>query len=256
MSNLGFSSLEKSQLRDALELYLLPFYPEKYLPLFVGSVRQIYELRFIIRDLPCNDFTVGYIADLISRAVDSNLRFRVLDTMKTLKAILKNGPGVLLSREVIKRLVLLYKHFVFSDKEDLRWCVSVFLKDRLLDDEDIGWLIAHHDFSEHIVNRLLRYPVYHPIIAKWARDSYFSNVLTDRLSELVALLIDSDIPKFVNCSDTKMITWAIYYARLPHQDKEKLLIQHLYQDAISDIVEVATRLEMPSVIEILIKKYW
>uniref|UniRef100_UPI001375E62D hypothetical protein n=1 Tax=Candidatus Oscillochloris fontis TaxID=2496868 RepID=UPI001375E62D len=107
----------------------------------------------------------------------------------------------------------------------------------------------------HIVNRLLRYPVQHPLVYSWVKEAYLANILPERMSEIVALLISTSIPDFVDTSNHKMITWAIYYSRTPQETKEALLKDHLYQDAVTDILDISGRLGLPSVIEALIDRY-
>jgi hypothetical protein len=118
-----------------------------------------------------------------------------------LKSLVKKLPeDNNLSEETIAKLFEIYKHFIFSEKEDnIKWCVSCIIKDKKLSDEAIKWLVSNQLYSIHIVNRLLLYPCQHPQIKTWAEQVLSQDDLQEdlqnRRSELIAILIEKDLPK-------------------------------------------------------------
>lgn len=231
------------------------FYPEDYLPHFVSIVQDIYEHRFLLRNLSRDDYVLNYLLPIIIKAVDEGKRFKTLPTLKVIKAIVKNNPQrTELERGVIKQLFHLYKKYIFAENDEIQWCVSTFVKNQVLDDEDVEWLISHYNDSFHIVNRLLRYPLKNVLITAWAKKIYRQRELEDRESEVVALLIDNDIPSFVKKIDKRAILWAIYYAKTTDDIKLKLLKRYASIDNVDAVLDISLRLGYPSVIEYMLKQ--
>jgi hypothetical protein len=247
--------LSTNEIKEFLEKRLMLFYPEDYLPRFVSTIQDIFENRFLLRNLPCNNQVLNYLLTIIVKSVDEGKRFRTLPTLKVIKAIVKNkSQETELERGVVKQLFHLYKKYIFAENEEVQWCVSIFIKDQVLDDEDVEWLISNYDNSSHIINRLLRYPIRNELITAWAKKAYRQNKLEDRKSEVVAILIENDIPSFVKNIDRKAILWSIYYAKVPDEIKLKLLKRYASVKNVDAALDISLRLGYPSVIEYMIKQ--
>jgi hypothetical protein len=144
--------------------------------------------------------------------------------------------------------------YVFSDNNTIQWAVSTFIKDQHLDNEDIQWLVDNYEKSEHIVNRLLRYPIQNKLISEWANFIYYNGKLNSRLSEIISVLIDIDIPEYVEDS-TDQIMWAIYYSKCSNSIKKDLIIKHLnYEEYVSSL-EVSKRLNISEISLKLLSHY-
>jgi hypothetical protein len=193
---------------------------------------------------------------LIAEDLRTNKRFKKYECLKVLKRVLKNRKSVRKSdSSIVEDLFDLYKEFIFSKNEEVQWCVSTFIKGQILENEDINWLISNYKKSEHIINRLLRYPVYNDLVRNWAQRVYLNGELRGRLSEVIAILVTNDIPEFVDTNNTDVIIWAIYYAKCSDVTKQNLIREYTNLDVIDTTLEVAMRLGYPSIIEYILTKY-
>jgi len=237
-------------MQELLEKHLMLFAPETYLPRYIRTARDIYQNRTLLRQLPSNQHTLNYLLDIIIKTVQEGIRFRTLDCLKVVKELVKGRPPELvLPSDTVDKLFSLYQEFVFHRNEEVQWCVSWFIKSVVLSDDSVEWLISNYRRSEHLVNRLLDYPTRHPRIVEWAEDIWRSGELRNRKSQVIGLLISDEIPAYVNERDNTSLIWAIYYARVPAETKQKLLTEHYSPESIDAFLEVCRRLEYPSVIK-------
>lgn len=247
--------MENKELQQLLEKHLMLFSPEKYLPRYIQTASDIFENRALLRKLPCNRYTLNHLLGIIVETVEGGRRFRTLDCLKVIRDVVRSKPVELeLDSDTLARLFYLYKRFVFHSNEDVQWCVSIFIKSQLLDDDSIHWLISNYRKSNHVVNRLLRYPAGRPLIVKWAADVYKRGELRHRKSEVIGLLITDHIPSFVREDNNTSIIWAIYYARTSDEIKQQLLMKYFSFESLDAILEVCIRLHYPRVIEFALGK--
>lgn len=241
---------ELDSIRRTLELHLMRFYPEKYVPMYIKSVRDVYENRFTLRQIKYTEESFSYVVGLVVDAVVSNKRFRTLDCLKVIKKIVQNKPAeVKLSEEIKESLFFLYQKYVFHTNEEVRWAVAVYLKNEILIDSQIAWLLDHATENTMILNRVLRYPERHPLISVWAYKAHQQGIFVMRSSELVALLIDVDLPENINSSDVPMILWAIYYSRVDSETKKRLLLKYYSLEDVGHLIEICVRLRYVEVLE-------
>ncbi|MBD1860955.1 MULTISPECIES: hypothetical protein [Trichocoleus] len=230
-------------------------YETKNLINVIKSVRDIYQYRHTLKKVKSSDKAVECITDIILAAIRKTQRFRTLDCLKVLRSLVKNIPeDNELSERTVAKLFEVYKHFVFSHREDVQWCVSSIIKDKKLSGEAIDWLIGNQSESTHIVNRLLLYPCPHPQIKNWAEQVLSKSELSDRRSDLIAILIEKDLPKAAAKDSSSTIQWAIFKSRLPCETKINLLNQYSDFDSLQATIEIAERLNSPDILRSLLKK--
>lgn len=221
----------------------------------IKSLKDIYQYRHILKQVKSSGKAVGFITDLILTAIQNKHRFRTLDCLKVLRSLIKNLPEENeLSEETVAKLFEIYKHFIFSGREDVQWCISSVIKDKRLGDEAVDWLVSNQLHSTHIVNRLLLYPHPHPKIKNWAEQVLSKDRLPDRRSELIAILIEKDLPKAAVKEDSSTIQWAIFKSRVPHESKTNLLKQYSDFDSLQATIEIADRLNSPDILRSLLEK--
>ncbi|TKJ30496.1 MAG: hypothetical protein CEE40_04675 [Chloroflexi bacterium B3_Chlor] len=241
---------QDSDVPELLEKHLMRFYPERFLPNHVRTARDLFDNRRFVREFACDEFALKYLLDVIIEAVQDGERFRTLDCLRVIRDIVKRRPSELqLGCRTLDRLFFLYRAFIFHRNADVRWCVSWFVKDQVLDDDKIRWLISNYKKSKHVVDRLLLHPCRHPLITDWAAKVWEAGEFRDRRSQVIGLLISDDIPPFVGETDNTAIIWAIYYARVTDEVKRQLLMKHFSFDGIDALLEVCNRLDYPSVLE-------
>jgi hypothetical protein len=154
----------------------------------------------------------------------------------------RNRKAKQLGTNITHKLFKLYQNFIFSEREEIQWCVSAFLKDQLLISKDIEWLIGNYSRSNHIVNRLLRYPEPTDAIRKWAEQVRSSSQLSDRRSEILGLLLPERYQELQATEDAASLAWAVYYSRSNDSEKEKMLLQLASIETVESVREVALRL--------------
>ncbi|MBI2856169.1 MAG: hypothetical protein HYX93_04915 [Chloroflexi bacterium] len=187
--------------------------------------------------------------DILLKAVKEGIRFKKLDCLKVVKAILRNNPmGTELEAKTVSKLFFLYKSFVFHNNAEVRACVNLLIRYQRLTDEDVAWLVSTWDKSEHSLNRLLRYPEKHPLITKWAEEIYQQGQLAHRQAEVIAILLGESIPPFVEEDDATII-WATYYAAVSDEVKQRLLLSRFSFENLDSLWEVSVRLKYTYVIE-------
>jgi len=229
------------------------FEPLELLPRLVRSTRDIYENRSILKHLPCMDFTIRYLAQIVLADVEAGKRFRKVECLKVLRAVVRNSTETPnFKPETVRLLFRIYKNLIFKVSEDGQWAASVLIKDQLLTDDEVRWLIKNYKQSVHPLNRLLLYPEHHPAIVAWAEKVYKACELPDREAEVVALVIQDSIPSYVDQSNTDLILRAVSRARIPDEAKEALLKRLSHRENYDTLLDIALRLEMPSLIRHMI----
>jgi hypothetical protein len=118
-----------------------------------------------------------------------------------------------------------------------------------LQENQICWLLDRYKISDHIVNRLLRYPVFDPLIADWARDMLSTHKLEDRASELLGRLISQTLPPEAEQFPPETVMWAVYYSSAAHAIKQELLEKCASNETIRDLIIISIRLQMPTVLK-------
>lgn len=232
-----------------VENHLIAFEPEAVLPVVAPDVKALYTNRSFVRLAPCTDFVVGYIAQMLIAVTKSGVRFRKYECLRNIRQIIRSHSSQDdLSRHTVDLLFVLYQHYIYSEKEEIQWCVSSFLKDRTLLPEHISWLIENATTSTHLVNRLLRYPKADPQIVEWARMTLESGNLPDRSAELLGLLIDEELPEVAGSMPRAAILWGIYYSRASIETKSRLLRSVVTAECADEALTIAMRLRLPEVV--------
>ncbi len=231
------------------------FSPEKYLKKFVNTTADIFTERHLLKAVSFDNKSIEYIVGIIVEDIAANRRFRRVECLKVLKRIIKNrSSDEAYSKELLENLFYLYRHFILVGSEEVQWAVSTYIKDHILNDECIKWLIDNYQESEHIANRLLRYPVRNERVSNWARNVLKSGELRDRISEIIGILIEEEVPSFVQ-EDNTTIMWAIYYSKCSKTQKRKLILEHLDYENYLPAIVVANRLEIGEISKDLLQHY-
>lgn len=241
--------------REEIERYLMVFEPDKYLPRFIKSTRDIYQHKSVLKLLPCTDFVMGYLAQIVLDDIQAGERFRRADCLKVLRAIIRSNKATpRFARKTVMILFRIYQALVFEVSEEAQWAASVLVKGQSLEEDEIQWLIGNYQKSVHILNRLLLYPEPHPAIEAWAERVYKANEFPNREAELVALLIHDDIPPYVGCKDEVKLE-AIARARISDSVKEALIRKFACPNNYDKVLELSLRLRMPSLIHYMVESF-
>ena len=154
--------------------YMFIIRPDDFLTLYIRTFEDIVENRDLIFSSHLTQESISYFIKMIYEYYKKLRRKRnVLVTqiihriMKQFKNISNNGTNTLDS-ETIDRLFFLFQQIIkVHFKEE--WRLSIFIKDCVLRDEQIQWLLEHSSEDEKILNRILRYPAKNEKITKWCK---------------------------------------------------------------------------------------
>jgi hypothetical protein len=223
--------------------------PEHGLVDLVQTVSDIYEERHILKQLPCSNFTIGHLVRITRDALERGARFRRSEVFKVIRAVIRSDRTFHFSQPVIDDLFAIYQATIFAVKEDVQWCVSTFVKDQFLSDEQISWLIHNYRRSVHIVNRLLKYPKPDSAIRDWARGVYERGELQDRVSEVLSVGYADSLDQFSDREEAEAIAWAVYRAAIADDEKQKLLKKLASRTSAPTVAEIALRLGYTDVLK-------
>ncbi len=208
----------------------------------------MWELRYELRRLLYRPAVLLHLAEVVHTAVAAKRRFRVLDCVKILRAQVVASQGRKIPTRVVRILFSIYRELILINRPELQWALSRTVRDQRLTDEEIGWLIEHWLESEHLVNRLLRYPHPHSLILTWAKQCYAAGLLTNRKSELVSLIIpESGIGPFFR-DDPIALAWALVRVEMPIDRKLAQLEKLETMLPAELIVDISLRLGSPHLI--------
>ena len=222
----------------------MAFEPDTFFPKYLKLLDDVAEHRSRLRGCIYSDFAIEHLSSLLWDTIQRKRRKNLIYGLQAIKWILKNreGTGTSIDSTTVDRLFELYQHFVFDRLNDIRWCISVILRDKPLRPSQVRWLVEHQAESEHIVNRLLRYPRFDPVIADWARETL------QRRSELLGRLIVDSLPPEARRLSPPTVLWAIYYSSAPIDVKDKLLVKCTTAGSVDDVIEICLRLNRPTVL--------
>lgn len=250
-----FNQLNSERTNQELESYLILLEPSEALPRLVKSARDIYAYRSALKLLPCKDETINYLAKVILNAIESHQRFRKVECLKVLRTIIRNSDVIPNLESISVRLLFqVYKNLILTVSEEGQWAASVLIKGQLLEDTEIKWLIQNYRQSTHLLNRLLLYPGYNPVIAAWAEEVYKYHEFPNRETEVIALLIHKGIPLFVDKTDTNQLLEAVSRARIHLAEKEALLKKYARSENLEVLISVSLRLQIHSLNQFLIRE--
>lgn len=247
---------EINQHIETLEYEVFKFYPQQYIKDFIQIPNDIVFHKHLLKSTSLDDSSIEFLVDLVVDKLKENRRFQRVASLKVLKQIIKNrDPEEYFHKSLTSKLFYLYKRFILSGSDEIQWAVSVFIKDQVLDGNDVLWLIDNYKKSDHLINRLLRYPVIDPQIINWAENVYKNGELLNRQSEVISILIsDNVVPDYVSVSSSTLM-WAIFYSKCDERKKEELMLNHLDFKDYNAALKVAERLNIPSLANNLLNHY-
>lgn len=233
-----------------LELALMVFEPDTFFPKYLQSLDDVAKHRSRLRLCRYSNLAVEHVATLLWDTINRKRRKNIIYGLRALKWMLNNrGDGTYpIESTTVDRLFELYQHFIFDRLEDIRWCMSAILKDKTLRPSQVRWLIEHQAESEHVVNRLLRYPIFDAAIADWASGMLGARRFKERRSELLGRLIVDRLPLECREFPAATVLWAVYYSCAPINVKSTLIETCAEDVAIEHVIEICLRLELPEVL--------
>jgi len=234
--------------RQLLEYTLLLFDTADRLPMLISNAHDIYEHRHILKQLSFSEAATAYLAKIVRVALENGQRFRLFDTLKVLRTLVVASGGVALPGAVVRDLFAIYRTLILRSREEIQWCLSRLIKDQILEDGELVWLLEYWPESVHVANRLLRYPTRHDLVERWAKERYDAGDLVDRQSEIIALLFPVVGLNAFSSENPETLARAVMYARIPTQQKIAWLLLLVPVLSPQTIADFALRLNAPELI--------
>lgn len=227
-----------------LEGGLLLFEPRR-LVARVRTVRDVFEYRHVLKQAAFSEPLVEHVTHLIHDAINGRTRFRLFDSLRVLRALVLSGGTRQLAAPTVERLVAIYEALILDSREEVQWCLSRLLKDQILGEDAIVWLVDHWADSVHVANRLLRYPKVHPRIVEWASARHRAGELVERRSELIGILLSAAPADAFGNEDPEVLGWAIIQSALSRNAKVARLSMLVADLPAGAIITFAGRLQAP-----------
>lgn len=250
--------------RDAilknLDVELLKITPAVKIKEYVRNIDDVNRWGAYLKECRWDFDSFDYLLSVfVNTLVDKSRFVNKVDCFKVVRfAIKRNFIECQFPIEIIDKLFFLFKAFHLfkppSNYDIISW-LSVSLKDQVLSDEQVDWLIQNAATDETILNRLLRYPKWNKSISQWASKSLGSEVVEGRESELYGRLIRDKIPDILQGKESNSIAWGIYYSDNTVETKENLLLAVSEESNLHSVCGIAHRLNLPNVIKELIRRF-
>lgn len=203
----------------------------------VRDYNLVIRFRHLFNSCVPTESVLDGLLDIVIDRIISQKRFQ---RELLLKLILHNLNGINPSEEIREKLFFVFTSFILNIGEGtIGWKVTRLIKDVELSDDQIKWLIINYEHSEHIQNRLLRYPKPHIQITKWANKCLREGKLKNRLSELLALQLN--FSSKVKHKNREALLWAIHYSKLDAQTKKILLKRYVSEKCFEEFIKICNK---------------
>lgn len=193
---------------------------------------------------------LNHLLDIVIDKIKNNKRFQRITFIKLIHSQCDNR---IIDNKITEKLFFVFKSLINEVNDQIAWKLSVTIKDIELEQENINWLIANYEDSEHIQNRLLRYPNPNKGISAWAEERLKKRDMQERESELIGLKLNFDMN--YNFEDKSKLIWGVHYAKISSNDKKKLLLRHMVQDNFEEFLKICEKNDFNDIISQIYTEY-
>lgn len=198
--------------------------------------KTIIEHKDLIRFAKPDRRILNHILDTVIEKIKCKQRFQKITFIKLIRWQCDN---TFINTTTSDKLFFVFKSLINEVNETIAWSLSVTIKDIELSQENIEWLIDNYEISEHIQNRLLRYPKPNRTITTWCDQRLRKKDLDNRLSELIGLKLNFDTS--FTFKDKTSLIWGIHYSKLSDKSKKELLLKHLTADNFDELIKICKK---------------
>jgi hypothetical protein len=230
-----------------LENVYLRHFPEYIPDELLQDYKIILEYKDLIRFAKPDRRILNHLLDVVIDKIKNNQKFQRITFIKLIRC---QCDISFIDKTISDKLFFVFQSLIIEVNETISWSLSVIIKNIELSQENIDWLIENFETSEHIQNRLLRYPRPNMAITTWGKLRLKQKDLDKRLSELIGLQLNFD-PNFA-FKDKTILLWGIHYSELPENKKKELLLKHLTIDNFDALMKIC---EKNNFIDIIAKLY-
>ncbi len=219
-----------------LENSYLRHFPNNIPEEILQDYKTILEYKDLIRYAIPDKRILNHLLDIVIEKIQSNQRFQKITFIKLIRWQCDTN---FIDSTTSDKLFFVFKSLIFEVNETIAWRLSVTVKDIELSQENIDWLIDNHEISEHLQNRLLRYPKPNKAITIWCDQRLKKKDLDNRLSELIGLKLNFDTN--FTFKDKVSLIWGIHYSKLSDKSKKELLLKHLTADNFEELIKICEK---------------
>lgn len=198
--------------------------------------KTILKYKDLIRYAKPDKRILNHLLDTVIEKIKSNQRFQKITFIKLIRWQCDKS---FIDSKTSDKLFFVFKSLINEVNESIAWSLSVTIKDIELSQENIDWLIDNYEISEHLQNRLLRYPKPNKAITSWCDQRLKKKDLDNRLSELIGLRLNFDT-NFTYKDKTSLI-WGIHYSKLSNKTKKELLLKYLTADNLEELIKICEK---------------
>ncbi len=118
--------------------------------------KTILENKDVIRYAKPDKRILNHLLNTVTEKLKSNQRFQKITFIKLIRW---QCDKTFIDSKTSDKLFFVLKSLINEVNETIAWSLSMTIKDIELSQKNVQWLIDNYEISEHIQNRLLRYPL-------------------------------------------------------------------------------------------------
>ena len=226
-----------------LENSFLRHFPTNIPDEIFQDYKTILDYKDLLRYSKADKRILNHLLDTVIEKIKSNQRFQKITFIRLIRA---QCDKTFIDSKISDKLFVVFRSLITEVNETSCWNLSVTIKDIELSQENIDWLIENYEISEHIQNRLLRYPRPNMAITTWSSQRITEKDLDNRLSELIGLRLNLDTD--FSFEDKTSLIWGIHYSKLPDARKKELLLQNLTESNFNELIKICEKNNFTDVI--------
>jgi hypothetical protein len=219
-----------------LQSSYLKYFPEQFPLELISDYSSILRYQKYLKNSKPERRLLCILLNTVLEKIERGQRFQKILILKLILHHLKYGET---DQEIKIKVFKIYQELILNEPDDVCWKLSNMLKNRELLPYQIDWLLDNIALSEHILNRVLRYPVKNKSISRWAETAIHNEELWNRRSEIIGCILNYR-PKFRHKNHQNLV-WGIYYSKLTHEEKKVLLDKYFYADNLSELLKICDR---------------
>ncbi len=219
-----------------LESAYLRHFPSHIPSEIFKDYKTILEYKDIISGTIPDKRILNHLLDTVIDKIESNQRFQKTTFIKLIRYQCRD---TIIDSTTSDKLFFVFKSLINGVSDAIAWSLSVTIKDIELSQDNIDWLVENYEISEHLQNRLLRYPKPNKAITTWAKQRMKKKDLDNRVSELIGVRLNFD-PDFTY-KDRISLIWGVHYSKLVDKRKKELLLRHLTADNLKEFIKICER---------------
>jgi hypothetical protein len=219
-----------------LQARYLEHFPEDFPMDMIQDYSSILRFRDYLKNSKPDKQLLTILLDMVLLKIERGQRFQKILLLKLILNHLSCGD---IDAVILSKVFRIYQQLIVGEPDEVCWKLSKLIKDRELSSEQVDWLLVNYETSEHILNRILRYPVKNKAISLWAETAINNEELINRRAEIIGLILNFR-PKYRH-KDHQALAWGIYYSKLTDQEKQELLDRHFYADNLRELLKICER---------------